>query len=359
MANSTLPQNPTSHADRETRDTHMYTCPNGACTFSASSAAQTKGRVRIPFLLAGASLTTMLGTHALAIPLAIVAASDSVVAENIPPPQIRTPEVWITSTSKSPDVDDEYLIHIAPASLTAISPAATLFENALSNRATAPAAGAPCAPMDALACTRDYFPVCSHAGTWTNTGSMGSNYVCENGVPASTQCTDEASGEDAPGPSPASQNAASSANAARSAAHDRRPRTRAVKLLLTGALAAALRNPILALPFALLALLPPAAAVTTFSPKPSKPLTPSNLTSPPPFAGLAVRTACSPDGALSCGSGGSSFFLCSEGQLVDMGSVAARTVCVDGGIVAAGGRGVAGGGIDNGVGRGGGCGGGG
>ena len=43
---------------------------------------------------------------------------------------------------------------------------------------------------------------------------------------------------------------------------------------------------------------------------------------------------CSPDGSLSCGPNGTTFFLCVYGGLIDMGSVAAGTVCEDGAIVA-------------------------
>lgn len=90
ITNATLLQNPTSHADRATRDIHMYICPSGPCNSNATSAAQPKGRVPIPLLLAGAGLATVLGTHGLAIPLAIVAFSDSAVAENLASPEIPT-----------------------------------------------------------------------------------------------------------------------------------------------------------------------------------------------------------------------------------------------------------------------------
>lgn len=40
--------------------------------------------------------------------------------------------------------------------------------------------------------------------------------------------------------------------------------------------------------------------------------------------------SCSPDGAIVCASDGLHFFMCDNGALVDMGSVAAGTTCSDG-----------------------------
>ena len=40
--------------------------------------------------------------------------------------------------------------------------------------------------------------------------------------------------------------------------------------------------------------------------------------------------SCSPDGAIVCASDGLHFFMCNNGALVDMGSVAAGTTCSDG-----------------------------
>jgi len=45
--------------------------------------------------------------------------------------------------------------------------------------------------------------------------------------------------------------------------------------------------------------------------------------------------ACSPDGALGCYNDSNSFTLCNYGHWVNMGSVAAGTKCMDGGIIAA------------------------
>lgn len=50
--------------------------------------------------------------------------------------------------------------------------------------------------------------------------------------------------------------------------------------------------------------------------------------------GRANSGPCDQDGALICGDGGNTFFLCDHGGLVDMGSVAGGTTCVDGAIVA-------------------------
>ncbi len=43
---------------------------------------------------------------------------------------------------------------------------------------------------------------------------------------------------------------------------------------------------------------------------------------------------CSPDGQLFCNDGGTTFFECDQGGLIDFGSVAAGTTCVDGHFVA-------------------------
>ena len=174
---------------------------------------------------------------------------------------------------------------------------------------------------------------------------MGSNYVCEDGVPASTQCSDDSSGD---GGADSDEGAAG-----KSAASITRARG-SMKFLLAAALAAGLHGYVVALPLAVLGLVCPAIAVTTspdFADLASTSLPHANLTLPET---LAVRTACSNNGALSCGDGGNTFFLCSEGTLVDMGNVAAGTVCENGVIVAAAGYGGAAGettsgGIDSGA----------
>lgn len=43
---------------------------------------------------------------------------------------------------------------------------------------------------------------------------------------------------------------------------------------------------------------------------------------------------CDQNGAIVCGDGGRTFFLCDHWGLVDMGKVADGTVCVDGAIIA-------------------------
>jgi len=48
-----------------------------------------------------------------------------------------------------------------------------------------------------------------------------------------------------------------------------------------------------------------------------------------------LDAACSPDGSISCGDGGNTFYMCNWGSLVDMGSVAAGDICENGNIVAA------------------------
>lgn len=189
---------------------------------------------------------------------------------------------------------------------------------------------------------------------------MGSNYVCEDGVPASTQCEDDpSSGTSGQTGAGAGAGASSNTGAAHSAAPRARSGSRPVKLLLSAALAAALNGYVIALPVALFGLLQPATAALTSSLVPLSQLPPTVSASPLLPAApvgpqkLTIRTSCSNNGALSCGDGGNSFFLCSEGTLVDMGHVAAGTVCVDGGIVAAaGGAGAgagAGAGIDSGA----------
>ena len=60
----------------------------------------------------------------------------------------------------------------------------------------------------------------------------------------------------------------------------------------------------------------------------------------PPAATVASTTAsngtatagasCSPDGSIVCASDGLHWFMCDQGQLVDMGSVAAGTTCSNG-----------------------------
>lgn len=43
--------------------------------------------------------------------------------------------------------------------------------------------------------------------------------------------------------------------------------------------------------------------------------------------------ACTPNGALVCGSNNFTFYLCDQGGLIDMGPVAAGTECINGEIV--------------------------
>ena len=166
---------------------------------------------------------------------------------------------------------------------------------------------------------------------------MGSDFVCDNGTVVSMQCSDGTLGDDgASGADGASDDDGGSGVPVRSRAASRRGRY--AKPLLTGALAAGMQDFVLALPLALLGLLDPAEAadVSPSSTSPVDTFDPEGiLTSPPPSEGLSIRQSCSDDGALSCGSGGSTFYLCSEGTLVDMGSVAAGTICENGVIGAA------------------------
>jgi hypothetical protein len=53
--------------------------------------------------------------------------------------------------------------------------------------------------------------------------------------------------------------------------------------------------------------------------------------------GVIIRQndgVCTPDGALQC-NGSQSFYICTNGGLINMGPLAPGTVCVDGAIVAA------------------------
>ena len=166
---------------------------------------------------------------------------------------------------------------------------------------------------------------------------MGSGFVCENGNVVGMQCFDGTSGDDgASGAEGASGDHGGFGVPVRSRAASRRGRF--AKLLLTGALTAGMQDYVLALPLALLGLLDPVEA-TDASPSSTSPVDTfdpeGNATFPPPSEGLSIRQSCSDDGALSCGSGGSTFYLCSEGTLVDMGSVAAGTICENGVIGAA------------------------
>ena len=163
---------------------------------------------------------------------------------------------------------------------------------------------------------------------------MGATYVCENGVSASTQGSDETAADGA-----ASGTVGPIAASAYSTAS--RTRYRASTLLLSAILAAAMHTHLLALPFAVLGMLAAASAASTSLlssafglPETADP--DAILTFP---ESLSPRSSCANDGALSCGSGGGTFFLCSKGVLVDMGNVTAGTVCENGVIVAAQGYG--------------------
>ena len=75
---------------------------------------------------------------------------------------------------------------------------------------------------------------------------------------------------------------------------------------------------------------PPAATGTASTDPPAlAPTTNGTTSATTPDDGTA-GAACSPDGAITCGAGGTTFYMCDNGALVSMGSVAAGTTCSNG-----------------------------
>jgi len=56
----------------------------------------------------------------------------------------------------------------------------------------------------------------------------------------------------------------------------------------------------------------------------------TNGTTPTSADDGEAGASCSPDGAITCGAGGTTFYMCDHGTLVAMGSVAAGTTCSNG-----------------------------